>query len=39
MQGQGSLPQGYYSDIAATIAENFDVPATENGESFLKLLK
>ena len=39
MAEQGKLPQGYYSDIAATIAENFDVPATENGESFLKLLK
>ena len=39
MKEQGSLPQGYYSDISATIAENFDVPATENGESFLKLLK
>ncbi|OJG83486.1 phosphopentomutase [Enterococcus ratti] len=39
MQGQGSLPQGYYSDIAATIAENFNVLATENGESFLKFLK
>jgi phosphopentomutase len=39
MVAQGKLPQGYYSDIAATIAENFDVPATENGESFLKLLK
>lgn len=39
MNEQGSLPQGYYSDIAATIAENFGVSATENGESFLKLLK
>lgn len=39
MTGQGSLPQGFYSDIAATIAENFDVPATENGTSFLKDLK
>ena len=39
MSGQGSLPQGYYADISATIAENFDVAATENGESFLKLLK
>lgn len=39
MTEQGKLPQGYYSDIAATIAENFAVPATENGESFLKLLK
>ena len=39
MTGQGSLPQGFYSDIAATIAENFDVSATENGTSFLKDLK
>ncbi len=39
MTEQGKLPQGYYSDISATIAENFGVPATENGESFLKLLK
>ncbi|MDF0479811.1 phosphopentomutase [Vagococcus sp. PNs007] len=39
MTGHGSLPQGFYSDIAATIAENFDVPATENGTSFLKDLK
>lgn len=39
MQGQGALPQGFYSDIAATIAENFDVPATENGTSFLANLK
>lgn len=37
--GQGALPQGYYSDIAATIAENFSVPATENGKSFLADLK
>ncbi|MGX6979850.1 phosphopentomutase [Vagococcus elongatus] len=33
---QGSLPQGYFSDIAATIADNFNVPKTENGSSFLK---
>lgn len=39
MQGQGALPQGFYSDIAATIAENFEVPATENGTSFLANLK
>ncbi|MFC4710399.1 phosphopentomutase [Enterococcus eurekensis] len=35
----GSLPQGHFADISATIAENFGVPATENGESFLALLK
>lgn len=35
----GNLPQGHFADISATIAENFDVPATENGESFLALLK
>lgn len=39
MQGQGQLPQGFFADISATIAENFQVPATENGQSFLDLLK
>lgn len=39
MTGQGNLPQGYFSDISATIAENFGVPATENGKSFLDKLK
>lgn len=38
-KGQGALPQGYFSDIAATIADNFEVPATENGQSFLQELK
>lgn len=38
MTGQGSLPQGHYADISATIAENFAVPKTENGESFLNKL-
>ncbi|WP_315039596.1 phosphopentomutase [uncultured Enterococcus sp.] len=37
-QGQGKLPQGYYADISATIAENFGVSATENGTSFLQHL-
>lgn len=39
MKGQGALSLGHYADISATIAENFDVPATENGQSFLKDLK
>lgn len=39
MTGQGKLAQGHYADISATIAENFGVKATENGESFLKELK
>ncbi|WEG73362.1 phosphopentomutase [Vagococcus intermedius] len=39
MTGQGKLPQGHYADISATIAENFGVTATENGESFLQELK
>lgn len=39
MSGHGSLAQGHYADISATIAENFQVPATENGESFLADLK
>lgn len=38
-KGQGALPQGYFSDIAATIADNFEMPATENGHSFLQELK
>lgn len=39
MTGQGALPQGYFSDIAATIAENFQVTAPANGTSFLSALK
>ncbi len=39
MQEHGQLPQGHFADISATIAENFQVPATENGQSFLDLLK
>ncbi|MEF9937482.1 phosphopentomutase [Carnobacterium sp.] len=35
MKKHGNLKQGYYADISATIAENFAVPATENGTSFL----
>lgn len=33
------LPQGYFADISATIAENFEVKDTGFGESFLHLLK
>lgn len=39
MTSHGKLNQGYYSDISATIAENFGVTATENGKSFLDQLK
>ena len=39
MKKHGNLKQGYYADISATIAENFAVPATENGTSFLAELK
>lgn len=39
MKEHGALPQGYYADISATIAENFGVTKTENGESFLDKLK
>lgn len=39
MTGQGTIKQGHFSDISATIAENFGVPATENGISFLDQLK
>lgn len=35
----GCLKQGYFSDISATIAENFNVSATQNGKSFLSSLK
>ena len=35
----GVIPQGNYSDIAATVAENFQVEAPENGVSFLDKLK
>lgn len=38
-KGQGALPVGHYADISATIAENFKVPQTENGVSFLDALK
>ncbi|XOQ36335.1 MAG: phosphopentomutase [Lactococcus sp.] len=37
--GQGVLDIGHYADISATVAENFGVPATENGQSFLGDLK
>lgn len=37
--GSGALPQGFFADLSATIAENFSVPQTENGTSFLGLLK
>lgn len=33
------LPQGYFADISATIAENFNVESTHFGESFLNKLK
>ncbi|MEG0255154.1 MAG: phosphopentomutase [Vagococcus sp.] len=39
MTGQGKINQGFYSDISATIAENFGVKQTENGKSFLEQLK
>ncbi|MFD2307841.1 phosphopentomutase [Enterococcus termitis] len=38
MTEQGSLAQGHYADISATIAENFGVAQTENGVSFLNKL-
>lgn len=34
-KGAGVLEVGHYADISATIAENFGVAATENGQSFL----
>lgn len=39
MQENGALAQGYFADIAATIADNFDVETTEYGTSFLPNLK
>lgn len=35
----GYLPQGHYSDISATVAENFNIISTYNGTSFLKQLQ
>lgn len=34
----GVLDEGYFADIAATIADNFEVPVTEHGTSFLNQL-
>lgn len=34
-----ALPQGYFADISATVAENFGVEGTGFGESFLDKLK
>ncbi len=34
----GPLDQGYFSDIAATILDNFELAAMENGQSFLNKL-
>lgn len=38
MMGNGALPQGHFADIAATIAENFNVSSVA-GHSFLDKLK
>ncbi|CZQ83455.1 phosphopentomutase [Trichococcus palustris] len=38
MVGRGKIRQGKFADIGATISENFNVRATENGNSFLKQL-
>ncbi|WP_225744196.1 phosphopentomutase [Marinilactibacillus sp. Marseille-P9653] len=38
-ENNGALPQGFFADISATIAENFDVAATGFGSSFLSELK
>lgn len=38
MQKSGKLQQGYFSDIAQTIVDNFEVKPTENGKSFLDKL-
>ena len=38
MKESGTLNQGYFADISATIADNFEVKQTENGKSFLNSL-
>lgn len=35
MKKAGKLPQGYFSDIAQTVVDNFEVKKAENGKSFL----
>ena len=37
-ESAGELKQGYFADIAATILDNFDVEAMENGQSILNKL-
>lgn len=40
LKGAGKLPENdTFSDIGATIADNFGVEMPENGDSFLKILK
>lgn len=39
LKGNGEMPQGYFADIHATIAENFGVESTGFGDSFLDQLK
>lgn len=39
LKSNGEIPQGYFADIHATIAENFGVESTGFGESFLDQLK
>lgn len=38
-KSNGEIPQGYFADVHATIAENFDVESTGFGKSFLDKLK
>ena len=38
LQKSGALKANYYSDIAATISDNFGVEQTDQGQSFLKHL-
>lgn len=38
-ENSGQLEQGYFSDISATILENFDLAPMQNGTSFLSQLK
>jgi len=38
MIGRGEMKQGKFADIGATVSDNFNVQATENGNSFLNQL-
>ena len=39
MKGQGRLTQGFFSDLAVTIADNFDINLDSSAQSFLDEMK